>query len=285
MRKFLSIALLASLSVLCINDAAAQRRRVQANGNYITREVNGITEFDAIRSQGIADVEYTQSGGRPGVKVYGAENVLPYLIVKVNGNVLNISMKNNVNIQGKHGLKVIVSGPGLNNISTSGTGDIKIMGPLSAGDLEMTTTGTGDIEFGRIMSRGNVTMNMRGTGDIEGRSLQCRSLAARITGTGDLELDNIEVDAVELSVSGTGDAQLGGRTADFKVKVSGTGSVDAANLQADNVDASVSGTGSLSCHAVKSLYAKESGTGSIRYKGDPRTVDIRGSHRRVRRID
>lgn len=285
MRKILLIALLAAFTACNATTAAntdsGKRKVVVADRNYVTRDVKGIDRFDKINSRGIADVEYIQKDGRPSISVYGSENVLPYLKVQVSGNTLNITIDDKVQIRGEHRLKVRVSNPGLVAVSTSGTGEIDIKGILSTGDFEMSTTGTGDIDFDVIESSGKVTMSVRGTGDVDGESLRCVSLSATVSGTGDIDIDDIRSDMFKLSVSGTGSADVGGRTNEFTVTVSGTGSVKAGNLRADVVNATVSGTGSLSCYAVKELYATESGTGSIRYDGNPNIVDIKGWNRRV----
>lgn len=257
------------------------RKRIVADRNYVTREVKDIGGFDKINSSGIADVEYTQRDGRPSVSVYGSENVLPYLKVRVNGSTLNITIDDKVQISGEHRLKVKVSAPGIIAVSTSGTGDVDIRGVLSSGDFEMSTTGTGDIAFDTIDSSGKVVVNVRGTGDVDGESLHCGSLSASVSGTGDIDIDDIRSDYFKLSVSGTGSADVGGRTDEFRVSVSGTGSVNARSLRAQVVNATVSGTGSLSCYAVKELYATESGTGSLRYDGNPEIIDIKGDRRRV----
>lgn len=285
MRKILLIALLAGFTACNATSAAnldgGRRKTVVADRNYVTRDVKGIDGFDRINSTGIADVVYVQRDGKPGVSVYGSENVLPYLKVQVTGNTLNVSIEGKVQIRGEHRLKVMVSNPGLVAVSTSGTGDIDLNGRFATGDFEMSTTGTGDIDFDSIESSGKVTVTVRGTGDVDGRSLRCGSLSATVSGTGDIDIDDIRSDSFKLSVSGTGDAEVGGRTNEFNVSVSGTGSVDARDLKADVVNAKVSGTGSLSCYAAKALYATESGTGSIRYGGNPEIVDIKGNRRRV----
>lgn len=304
MKKTLPILLLGALIAAGITGAslygAAPKQKITANRNYVTRSIDGIRNFNEIRANGIADVEYTQSSGRPNVEIYGAENILQYLKVEVKGNSLEINIDDRIEIRGEHRLKVRVSSNSITSVSTSGTGDIDILGTLSVENLEMVTTGTGDIDFNRIISSGNVTMTLKGTGDADGRSIRSNSLRVNINGTGDLdiddlesrnveltiagtgdaEVDNISADIVEVTVSGTGGADLSGRTERLTAKVTGTGSIDADDLRADIVNATVSGLGSISCYPLKEIYGSESGMGSIKYKGTPGIVDIKKDKRR-----
>jgi hypothetical protein len=98
---------------------------------------------------------------------------------------------------------------------------------------------------------------------IKTRSL---SVSASSAGTVDVQID---VDNFEASASSAGDVQVKGKAKSIDVSASSAGEVDAYELEAENVSAGVSSGGSAKVHAVKSIEARASSGGSVRYRGNP----------------
>ena len=292
MKKALYILVIA-LAVASVPDAQAQRSRsrhgnnqrvqVRAGGGNATREVRVAGNFSEISSRGIADVEYRQSpDGRTRVEIQGTANLIPYVEVENVRGILEIRWARNVDVRGSYRLLVVVSSPGVNKLSTSGTGNIRINGQLEARGLELSTHGTGDIRFSRIQCD-DLRVVARGTGDVEGGQVRSKNINIAVSGTGDVEISSIDAWDVEVSVSGTGDVEIGGRARDAVLKLRGTGDLDAYRLKATHVDATLSGVGGIKCYAEESLRASASGIGSIVFGGNPRTVDVRGNKKAVKR--
>ncbi|NNF18253.1 MAG: DUF2807 domain-containing protein, partial [Flavobacteriaceae bacterium] len=63
----------------------------------------------------------------------------------------------------------------------------------------------------------------------------------------------------------------------LEIRMSGSGDLDAFDLEADDVEVQVSGSADVEVTANKSLKANVSGSGDIRYKGNPKKVDSRKS--------
>ncbi len=110
-----------------------------------------------------------------------------------------------------------------------------------------------------------------------GNKLICESISVTSMGIGDISL-MLDAKEIKTKISGTGDISLLGTTQSLDAIISGTGSLKATDLEANKVIANVSGTGNAKVHAVQSLNADVSGTGSIIYKGNPieRNVNISG---------
>lgn len=83
---------------------------------------------------------------------------------------------------------------------------------------------------------------------------------------------DLDLDYEELSVqmSGIGSIELRGKTQKADLEMSGTGNIDAYDLTVQNAECGVSGLGSISCFVENDLYAKVSGLGSVKYKGEPK---------------
>lgn len=86
-----------------------------------------------------------------------------------------------------------------------------------------------------------------------------------------------ELDAVALS--GSGRLVVAGLSArrlasagELRATLSGSGDMQLQDLEARDVSARLTGYGDMRVHATRDLHASVSGTGSIRYSGDPVSV-------------
>jgi hypothetical protein len=122
---------------------------------------------------------------------------------------------------------------------------------------DVTTSGASDISVsGLLQNPGKISFNTSGVGNIEGE---------------------VDAPAIAVSISGAGSVKLHGRTKDFDCGISGVGHADCGNLESENTTVSVSGVGDAHVFASVHLNAKVSGTGSIRYRGNPQNPEIHTS--------
>mgnify|MGYP000247800557 FL=1 len=144
-------------------------------------------------------------------------------------NSLTVKFKNNTSIQNRGKLEIRVSGPALNRIALSGSGDIKLVNGIQTDD--------------------NLSIKIQGSGDIAGNKISCNLLSLSINGSGDISLSGICKNA-EYSINGSGDIQ-------------------ASELETENVTTSINGSGDISCYATESLKGRVSGSGEVAYRGEP----------------
>lgn len=100
-----------------------------------------------------------------------------------------------------------------------------------------------------------------------------------VTSSGAGEVTVTGVDAPDLSVTHGGAGKVGasGRATNQTVNLSGVGQYDGRDLMSQNTEVTVSGTGSAMVNASRTLLARISGIGSVKYLGDPKvTKDITG---------
>lgn len=81
----------------------------------------------------------------------------------------------------------------------------------------------------------------------------------------------LSVDAEEMSVDvgSAGDVRLEGKARSITIEASSAGSIDAYDLECEKVDAEASSAGSAKITVTKSLRARASSGGSVRYRGNP----------------
>ena len=116
-----------------------------------------------------------------------------------------------------------------------------------------------------------------GSGDIISKDvIKTDSFSAAVSGSGDMNL-NIETRDLEVRVSGSGDLEFNGSADKFSAAVSGSGGIDAFGLKAVDCDLKVSGSGGIRIDVSGKLYARVSGSGSVKYTGNPEVEDTKVS--------
>ena len=149
-----------------------------------------------------------------------------------------------------------------------GSGDIVFRKEVKAKSAFMQVSGSGDIDCGSLAVK-SVTAQVNGSGDIKVPEMMTETAEFLLNGSGDLVALKIKANSVNAILVGSGDMKLEGECETAVLSLSSSGDLIARNLIAQDVTASVIGSGDLSCHAIKKLTAKVSGSGDIRYKGNP----------------
>lgn len=171
------------------------------------------------------------------ISMKGEENILAAIIVQVEDNTLKIYVKKNTNIRSSIGKKVEVTVP-----------------------------------FEKISE-----LSLSGSGNITSKSsIKNDKFAAKLSGSGNFDLA-IDANALELNLSGSGNVHLKGSADTFTTKLSGSGDIDAVNLKSKNVDVNVSGSGNSKVYCNEGLTARVSGSGDIKYAGNPEKRDVKVS--------
>lgn len=234
-----------------------QAQTVTPSKNYITREVNNVTDFNSIRVLGSPDVEYRQSNGaKTTVYIYGSDNLVDLLEVTTVNGMLQVKMKEGVTIlRGERRLKVVASSSALSHVDVQGSADVNLKGTVQGSDLQL---------------------NVIGSGDIDADDLQVTNIIATVKGSGDIDLKNVKATKVDIQVSGSGDVEVKGVTEKAVMKLVGSGDISADKLIATHVTAAVSGSGDIECYASQQLDATVGGSGDIEYSGNPSIVNKQG---------
>jgi hypothetical protein len=120
-------------------------------------------------------------------------------------------------------------------------------------------------------------VSLSGSGDVKSKNtIVGSSFKARLSGSGDLSLD-VKTTDFQIEISGSGDVVLTGNSDNFNSKISGSGDIDAINLASKNASLSLTGSGDMKVNCTESLTARVSGSGDIKYKGNPQLKDTKVS--------
>ena len=119
----------------------------------------------------------------------------------------------------------------------------------------VATSGTSNIMISDLLRNSDkISFHTSGTGNIEGE---------------------VDAPAISVSQSGTGTVKLRGRTRDFDCEISGVGHAYCDNLESENTKVNVSGVGDAHVFASVRLDANVSGTGSVYYRGNPPSRQVK----------
>jgi hypothetical protein len=96
--------------------------------------------------------------------------------------------------------------------------------------------------------------------------------AVRLSGSGTVTVDGHDLDLLALDLSGAGTLRGSGTAQRLDVELGGTGDVQLETLAVEEATVTLPGSGNVHVHVSERLDARVSGTGSVFYSGDPKTV-------------
>jgi Putative auto-transporter adhesin, head GIN domain len=214
-------------------------KRVKGNGNTTTQERTP-GSFTEIEQRGSYDIYLTQ-GSASTVKIEAEDNLIGYIETEVNGSKLKIRTQDGFNLKPTHGIKIYITSPAFNSISSAGSGNIYSQGVIkNSSKIECETTGSADMELsvdapeiktqvtgsGDIKingSTGKFTVGITGSGDVKAAELKAEDAKVNITGSGNAEVfASVKLD---VSVAGSGDVKYKGNAPQINTSMHGSGSL------------------------------------------------------------
>lgn len=150
------------------------------------------------------------------------------IITKVENGELKIYSEDHWNGD-MGGVEIIVHLVSIEALSVAGSGNVKIITPLNANDLEIS---------------------IRGSGDLSCMELSGSNLEVNLAGSGNIKLGGKVKNEVEISIAGSGE-------------------VKADELECLKAEVNIAGSGSASVYATEKLESSITGSGNTYYKGNP----------------
>lgn len=115
-------------------------------------------------------------------------------------------------------------------------------------------------------------VHVQGSGDVTGTdAFEAEVMDLAVQGSGDIKM-NVTAKQVVAMVQGSGDIALQGSASDLTCTLQGSGDVKAADLKTDRTKATITGSGDVSVTVNSSLNASITGSGNVKYRGNPPEV-------------
>lgn len=112
----------------------------------------------------------------------------------------------------------------------------------------ITSSGSSKIITQSTIKSTNFHLNLSGSGKFKG---------------------SIETEELEASLSGSGDIELSGKAKRQDISISGSGDIEALDLKTNYTKVTISGSGNAKVAVSDEIEARISGSGDIRYEGNP----------------
>lgn len=210
---------------------------VVGTGENGTRTWNELEDFSGIRVANSFDVSVISDADFY-VKASGYENLLPYLNIFVEDNILVLDFMEGTYINNNIDMEVSISV--IDQITNISDGDCNVVDPYNGIDMQLAVTGSGNINFSGITT-------LSGT------------LKATILGSGDIIM-NGTVPTQDLTINGSG--SISGMTSDNAL-INNYGSGDVSVNVNNTLNANIYGSGNVRYQGNPSISQHVYGTGSI----------------------
>jgi len=130
-------------------------------------------------------------------------------------------------------------------------------------------------------------LETRSSGKITANGLSAGALRIQISSSGGISVYSLEADSLDVQISSSGSFDVSGRVERQDVRLSSSGSYLARNLESRTAKVNVSSSGSAILRVSESLEANVTSSGSVRYYGNPPSVNgnVTSSGRLIRLSD
>ena len=180
-------------------------------------EKRSVSGFTAVNLSGAFEVEIVAQK-EPGLEVEGDDNLLPLVRTEVKNGVLDVF--NEKPFSTKNAIRVRISVPQLDAVSTSGASDVVISGVKSE-DFNISTSGAGSL---KISGEARVfDLQMSGAGEVDAKDL--RSERVTVNSSGAAEATVYASEDLTVSASGAGTVDYYGDPKNVSENVSGGASI------------------------------------------------------------
>lgn len=237
------------------------------DAQVVTQERN-MGPFDGIHQTISADVYITQ-GSSQKVVVKADEDIINLITTALEDGILKIGTEKNY--RSANTLEIHITMPVLNKIKNSGSGDIRVEGPIKGNDVYVGISGSGDLDA--EFDATNLELKISGSGDVNLSGVR-GNFAVSISGSGDVNAENLQLETCTLNSLGSGDVRLKGKTAKLITKQSGSGDFNGYGLIAVDAIVKSNGSGDVVLQAVERIEAILNGSGDLTYYGSPGYVDV-----------
>lgn len=213
-------------------------KRVRGNGK-ISTENRTASSFSGVKVSGAIDL-YVSNGASAAIRVEADENLMKYIIVENDGDMLKIRPKSGINLKPSRAIRVYVSAPSFSRLEASGACDIfsenKI---LSQGPLQIDLSGASDAKIDLNAPKVDVDVSGACSVTLKGET---RDFTVEGSGSTDIKCYDLLAENTKVDISGAGNAQV---FASVKLDVDVSGAADVKYKGNATVSQQVSGAGSV----------------------------------------
>ncbi len=221
---------------------------------------------------------YLRQGSPQKVEIEGKRDVLKEVETNVDGDKLVIGKEGNwMNWQWRDGdeVTVYITVKDIRGLSVSGSGDLIGETRITATDLDLNVSGSGNLKIEADAS-GDMEADVSGSGNLMVKG-KCESFNSDVSGSGKVIMTMNVSGEADFGISGSGKIEASGTANAVRTSISGSGKVLAADLETNRCNVKISGSGDVEINVKNEIDATISGSGTVRYRGNPNKVNSHSS--------
>tara|TARA_B100000787_G_scaffold75177_1_gene55378 strand:- start:52 stop:828 length:777 start_codon:yes stop_codon:yes gene_type:complete len=239
----IALTLLSSCYITTSSGTVGVFKIVKGNGN-ITTKTHTTSDYHKVNVVGSMDV-ILEKGTEGTIRVTTDENIHEYVTIESNNGILNIKIKNHVNINTKKSIRIKVPFTSLDNVSLTGSGYVLTNDKIKSDQFEAKISGSGNMNLDIDVNR--VDAKVIGSGDLKILGT-ATDLKIKVTGSGDFDGECLISQNVEANVTGSGEAEVVAKTS-IKAMVTGSGYIEYLGTPS-TIDNKVIGSGDIEAESV-----------------------------------
>lgn len=189
---------------------------VEGNGIAKTESRN-VSAFSKIEVDGAFNVQI-ECRKKQKLEVSGDSNILPHIITRIKGNILQITTSKT--ICPKKLLEVKISADNIEKVTVSGAVDLSIDG-VDNNKLDLEIEGAGDIKASGKTK--NFRVDVSGSGDLKAKDLKAENVEVSVNGAGNAVVNASK--KLKAEINGAGDIAYYGNPKEVIQEISGAGDI------------------------------------------------------------
>jgi hypothetical protein len=237
-----------------------------------TKETRDVGTFTKISFR-VPGKLYLRQGSPQKVVIEGKKDILEEIETKVDGGKLVIGNEKKWDWKWDNDdqVKVYITVKDIEALSVGGSGDLIGETKIITDDIDLSVGGSGNMKVD-VQASGDMQATVSGSGNIE-LTGKCKSFDSDVSGSGNVRVDLTSSGPAEFGVSGSGKIEANGSASNVKASISGSGRVMAADLETNSCEIRITGSGDVEINVKDELNANITGSGNVRYKGNPSKVN------------
>lgn len=238
-----------------------------------TRETRNVDTFTKIAFR-VPGKLYLRQGSPQKVVIEGKKDILEEIETDVEGDRLVIEKEGkwmDWHWDNDDEVKVYITVKDIAGLSVGGSGDLIGETKIVTDDINLNVSGSGNMKV-EVEATGDIESDVSGSGNIDLKGT-CKSFNSDVSGSGKVILALRASGNADFGVSGSGKIEASGSASRVKTSISGSGKILAANLETNSCEVRITGSGDVEINVKNELDANITGSGSVRYKGNPSKVN------------
>lgn len=238
-------------------------RRIKGSGNIITKSIPAIESYDAIKASRSVRVIMEETEGDQ-ITIKADDNVMPYVVVRKEGNSLVIGIDKNINSLSNLNVEVILpKNSNLNELKAVNAATININTTIESRSLSVDATSAAKVNFAKAdvdFFDADATSAAKITGIVKSDDCYVDASSAA-----DIKLTLLAVQC-KAATSSAASITLKGQVATFNGDASSAAKIYASDLEVQTfAEADASSGAKITVKAIKRLDAEASSGGVVAY--------------------